>query len=147
MQTKWILAADSSRAKIFESLAPRADIREIENFDHPQGRASNRELNTDARPRFFGRGERGHTEDPQVDAVQHENELFSKMISDYLEQARVEHRYDRLCVIAPPKFLGLMRQNLSKETQKLIDEEIDKDLSKLDAREIETYLNAGDGKQ
>ena len=39
-----------------------------------------------------------------------------------------------------PKFLGMLRERLSEETRQMIFEEINEDLSALDAREIQTHL-------
>jgi len=45
--------------------------------------------------------------------------------------------------VAPPKFLGLLRHNLGKETAKRVAEEIDKDLSWFDVRKLEKYVVPG----
>lgn len=140
--TTWIVAADSSRARVFEIFDPGRRLREIEEFAHPGGRANNREINADADDRFFTHagGPGTHSSGQKVTPVEHENELFSKMLSRYLDKARVQHRYHKLYLIAPPGFLGLMRENLSKEVRKLTAEEINKDLSWLEARDIERFV-------
>jgi protein required for attachment to host cells len=142
MQTTWIVAADSSRARIFEMQGLQDPVREIEDFANPAGREQDRELSSDARGRYYGKGEgqQAHTAEPHVDEVEHQTELFSKRVGEYLDQARVEHRYDKLCLIAFPKFLGLLRQNLSKEARRLVEDEVPKDISKLEARDIEDYV-------
>jgi protein required for attachment to host cells len=119
--TTWIVAADASRARVFEITEPGRRLREVETFDHPEGRANNGEPRSEA-------------------PVEHGNELFSKTLARYLEKARGQHRYDKLYLIAPPEFLGLMRENLSKEVRKLTAEEINKDLSWFEARDIERYV-------
>jgi protein required for attachment to host cells len=142
MPTTWIVAADSSRARVFEIAEPERRLHPVEEFDHPQGRAHNRELTSGAQGRYLsqGGGPRAHSATRQVSAVDHENELFSKTLSRYLDKARSQHRYDKLYLIAPPEFLGLMRENLSKEVRRLTAEEINKDLSWFDARDIERYV-------
>jgi protein required for attachment to host cells len=75
-----------------------------------------------------------------MSAVEHQVELFAKRIGEHLEKARNEHRYDRLCLVAPPRFLGALRKELTREVQKLVAEELPKDLSALSARELEDYL-------
>jgi protein required for attachment to host cells len=45
-------------------------------------------------------------------------------------------------VIAFSKFLGMLRENMSKEAQQLVEDEIAKDISGLDEREIEAYIKA-----
>lgn len=151
MQTTWIVAADSSRARIFEVHGPQDHLREIEDFANPAGRSSDSEVSSGNLGRFGGKtggraapyqagGGRANTGEPDVGPVEHATDLFSKTVSNYLDKARTEHRYDKLCLIAFPKFLGLMRQNLSKEVRQLVEDEVSKDISGLEAREIEDYV-------
>jgi len=66
---------------------------------------------------------------------------FARRVGDYLEKARTDHRYDQLVVIAPPKFLGALRKEMGKEVEKLIADEVAKDLSLLSQRELEGYFS------
>ncbi len=143
MPKTWILAGDSSRVRIFEASSPKLHLQEIADFANPQGRGTNRDLRTDSYGHFSGTGERtpGKSAEPRVDPVMHEIEMFSKEIGKYLEKARAEHRYDKLRLIASPRFLGMIRQDLGKEAQKLVDEELVKDVSRLSVKEIEEYLH------
>ena len=139
----WILVADSSRAKIFETHGPGDLAREIEELPHPEGRAHNRDLRSDAQGRYYGKGERhqGHAATPQVLPTEHEAELFAKHLGDHLDKARTAHRYERLCIIAPPKFLGMLRNHLDKEVEKLIAATSAKDIAWLDARSIAEFIS------
>jgi protein required for attachment to host cells len=142
MDTTWIVVADSSRARIFELQEGEQHLREIEDFLNISGRADADDLRTDERGRFYGKGERNqaHTADPAVFPVEHENELFSRTITQYLDNARNQQRYTRLCLIAAPKFLGLLRNNLHKEVHKLIEEDLPKNISTFTRRQIEEYV-------
>jgi protein required for attachment to host cells len=144
MQTTWILAADSSRARIFEELDEAHHLKEIEDFSNAAGHTQQMDLLEDEpERRNFGKGGRGgsiHDGEPETDPVTHENEIFSKEISKFLNKACRERRYDKLCVIAPPKFLGLLRQNLNKETRKAVEKEIVNDVSRFDEKEIELFV-------
>ncbi|MGZ8290130.1 MAG: host attachment protein [Telluria sp.] len=141
MQTTWVIAADSSRARIFEMEKDNQHLREIEDMVNPEGRQDGREIQTDAAGRFsLGRGTQGHTSQPQSTPQQHDVELFSKQLGRYIDKACDEHRFDSLCVIAPPKFLGLIRENLSDQSRKAVQEEIPKDIAWFEEREIEDYL-------
>jgi protein required for attachment to host cells len=151
--TTWIVSGDSSRARILQ-VTGRNRLAEIQDFLNPKGRADDRELITDAHPRFSGHGGVGRpaarsTGGPASDrqetgAQEHEVEVFAKQIDRFLDKARIERRFDRLFVLAPPRFLGLIRKNLNKEVEKLVRDEIDKDLSWFDARDIDQFLK-GDG--
>jgi len=143
MQKTWVLAADASRARIFQ-MEGRNNIEEIEAFVHPEGRQKNRELRTDAVGQFSAKGspERGGDMIERTEPAEHEAELFSRALGNYLDKARTQHRYDQLCLIAPPKFLGMVRQNLSKDAQRMIDKEISKDISWFNPRDIENYIKS-----
>jgi protein required for attachment to host cells len=136
MTTTWIIAADSSRARILQVMDRDGRLAEVEDFVNPEGRAHDRDLLADAHPRFSGTSGPGSDRE-EMKATEHATELFVKHVSDYLDKARNAHRYDRLHLVAPPKFLGQLRKELGKEVQKLVTDELPKDLSWLDTREIE----------
>jgi len=141
MANTWIVAADSSRARVLQ-VAGRERLVELEDMINPGGRMDDRELTTDANPRF--RGSSGPASDrEETSAHEHETDLFAKRIGDYLDKARTQHRYDELVVVAPPKFLGLLRKKLGKEVEKLVVDEVPKDLSWFNARELERYFVKG----
>jgi protein required for attachment to host cells len=138
MANTWIVAADASRARVLQVAGPQRLV-EVDNLLNPDGRLEDREINTDARGRFSG----GHTGEDDVGAVEHRTELFAKRLGDYLDKARTEHRYDELVLVAPPKFLGMMRKSLGREVEKLVADEVPKDLSWFNARELESYFAKG----
>ncbi|MEN3292218.1 MAG: hypothetical protein V7642_1471 [Burkholderiales bacterium] len=141
MERTWIVAADSSRARIFEAEGAGNNFHEIQDFVNEAGRERHQDLRTDAKGRFYGKGERdqAHTAEPDIDAPVHETELFAKKVCEYLDKARVENKYDELFVVAFSKFLGLMRDSLSKETQKIIKREMTKDISSYDEKDIAAF--------
>jgi protein required for attachment to host cells len=143
MATTWIVAADSSRARILQ-VAGRQRLDEVESLFNPEGRMNDRELTTDANPRRHGPGGQSAPEEPS--AVEHTVEVFSRRIGDYLEKARTDHRFHQLVLVAPPKFLGLLRKELGKEVGKLVADELPKDLSWFNERELEHYCEKGSGR-
>ncbi len=143
MATTWIIAADSSRAKVLQVADREQKLLEVDDLVNPQGRLQDRELETDAEPRFNPTG--GPASDREAEgAVEHSVRTFAKEIGRYLEQARTQHRYDELVIVAPPKFLGAVRKELGKEVEKLVVDELPKDLSWFNTREIERYFESRD---
>jgi protein required for attachment to host cells len=142
MAKKWIVVADSSRARLFEVADKEKHLREIEDMVNPEGRATNRELESDAAGRYHGGGERmqGGSAGTTINAVDHQTEWFAKSVCEYLDKARAERRYDRLYIVAAPKFLGLLRENLTKEARNMVSEELSKEVSWLNEREVENYI-------
>jgi protein required for attachment to host cells len=139
MATTWILAADASRARILQVMDRERRLEEIEDLYNPGGRLHERDMTSDAEPRLRGTDGPGSDREAKG-AVDHEVETFAKAIGDYLDKARTSHRYDRLHLVAPPKFLGQLRKELGKEVGKLVTDEMPKDLSWLNARELEKRL-------
>ncbi|MEA3191848.1 MAG: hypothetical protein QOD26_181 [Betaproteobacteria bacterium] len=126
MANTWIVTADSARARILQVVDREHRLVEIDDLLNPEGHLHEGDLVTD-------------TEEPSG-AVDHSVDLFSKRVGDYLEKARTEHRYDKLVLVAPPKFLGRLRKQLGKEVEKLVCQELDKDLFRANARELERYF-------
>ena len=112
--TTWVVVADGSRARIFETPGLKLDLREIEdlvNVVPSGGKLSEKD-----------------------------REKFARTVADYIEQGRLHQRYQRLRFAVEPKFLGMLHAHLSEETRRLTFEEINEDLSALNAREIEAHL-------
>lgn len=126
MAITWIVAADSARARVLQVADREKRLAEIDDLLNPQGQLHEGDLVTD-------------TSEP-TDALEHSTDQFSKRVGEYLEKARTEHRFDRLYLAAPPKFLGKLRKNLGKEVEKLVTDELDKDLYRANARELERYF-------
>jgi len=146
MATTWIIAADESRARVLQVLDREQRLAEIDDLVNPAGRAQDRELQTDAEPRFNGSQGGPASDSERQGAVEHSARTFAKEVGRYLDKARNEHRYDQLVLVAPPKFLGALRKELHKEVEKLVTEELPKDLSWFNAREIERYFAKGSGR-
>jgi protein required for attachment to host cells len=141
MATTWIVAADESRARVLQVARPERRLEEIESMLNPEGRLPDREMQSDAEPRFSGRAGGGPASDRETQgAGEHSAQTFAREVGRYLEKARVEHRFDELVLVAPPKFLGALRKALDKEVEKLVARELPKDLSWFSARDLESYF-------
>jgi len=127
--TTWIIAADSSRARVLQVADREHKLLEVAD------------LQTDSEPRFNGRTGGPSSDRETTGAVEHSVEVFAREIGQYLEKARNQHRFDRLHLVAPPKFLGALRKELGKEVEKLVAQEVPKDLSWFSTRELERYLD------
>jgi protein required for attachment to host cells len=141
MATTWIVAADESRARVLQVTGQRERLTEIDDLSNPEGRAQNRELQTDAEPRFHGHA--GPASDREAQGpVEHAVRTFAREVGRYLDKARLDRRYDELVLVAPPKFLGALRKELGKEVEKLVADELPKDLSWFNARDLERYFSS-----
>jgi protein required for attachment to host cells len=139
MPTLWTVVADAARCRVLEMPHPGKGVREVQDLVNPEGRMHDRELRTAGEGRFYGKGERdqAHTNAPQESASEHAERVFARAVADLVGKARAESRFDALCLVAAPHFLGALRQSLDPATTKLIVRSIDKDLVSESAEAIE----------
>lgn len=142
---QWIVVANSSLAEIYAGNSK--DLRSIHYFDFPDGRLRSGEVLAD-RPghghESVGPGRFSMT--TQTDVHLHEIQIFAHQIIDALKKAKAENAFDRLIIIAPPQFLGELRQLMPDNIKKCIHKEFNKDISPdLNAKQrlesVRYYLN------
>lgn len=136
----WIVVANSSHAKIFNSLKfPK--IEEITSLDHPESRLHNQDLEGRKPGRSFqSGGTTRHAYQPETEPKAVEIEKFAKILSRYISEAHRKGDFSRLFIMASPSFLGLLRRHIDVSTQKSIVGEIAKDMVERDHAEIEQQL-------
>ena len=143
MSFTWVIVADKSRARIFETERLGAELHERETLAHPASRLHEQELTSDLPGRAFDSSGQGrHAMGNEVEPKEHEAEAFAKQIADLVDKARTENRIDQLVVIAAPTMLGLLRNTFSDEAKKLVDAELDKDLTQHSVADIQAHLAA-----
>lgn len=141
MEKTWILVADSSRARIFTAKTPTSPLNEIQTLTHPEGRLHARDLTTDLPGREAGNPDHSHHGlSIRTDPKKQEAIIFARHISQQLDEARKNHSFDQLIIIAEPAFLGLLREHMSSTTAKLITLELNKNLSKQNPDIIRQHL-------
>lgn len=137
MAGRLVVVAESSRARIYSAPGAHGLLSEIEDLAHPEGRLRVRDLTTDAPGRALDRGGGGrHSMDPSLDAKQHEAAVFARRIAELIEHARLHHDVGEIILVAPPRFLGLLRQSLGESARCLVVREIGKNLVRHDARQL-----------
>ena len=136
MKTR-IVVADNSRARIFSSNIRFSELSEEEDFVHNSAHLLNQELVADA----AGKSVDQHGSlDPASSAKQHELETFAKSLARHLKELHNNDHYETLVLVAPPKFLGLLRGELHSPLDKLVSKTIDKDLTQSNIDELIVYL-------
>ncbi len=138
----WVLVADGSRARLFQAEGARGGLKELDTWVHPESRLKEQELITDAPGQDRDRGGAGrHGFNEHQSAHDHEIESFAREIAHNLAVALNEDRFGRLLVCAPPRFLGLLREQLPAGVKQRIHHEIGKDLTGIrDLRDLRKRL-------
>lgn len=143
MNAIWIVVAESARAKIFSRARVGGTLREIAALSHPESRLHDTALTSDGPGRSFDSyGEGRHGMEQASDPQHREAQAFAREIARHLDHGRNERSYDALVLIAPPKFLGLLRATLDKPARELVLAEINKNLVEADLETVEHQISA-----
>ena len=134
----WVLVADGARARIIRKLAANVKTEgQVEdlvfNADHKQLH----ELMSDRPGRSFAsQGARRSAMEYHSDPVREQEEEFAATLVRRLVLHHTAGKFDALAIVAEPRMLGLIRQNLPESISDLIAGEAAKDLTKLPGRKL-----------
>jgi len=142
--TSWILVSDASRAKLYSTELRADDWSHVKSFEHPEGQEMSREIEATSPP---GRAQQGQAQggrrtalEPRTWPKEAEAERFAQQLATYLEEAIAKRQFDDLVLVAPPRFLGKLNGALGRQAAKHVRATVDKDLSILDAAELQQRL-------
>ena len=130
----WALVCDASRARVFGFGKIVEPWTLVEDLSNPVGRARTSSLVEDKA------GHMGPGSQPRSDPTSVEEERFARRLGELLECGFDEHQYGNLVLVAPPRFLGLLRGSLSAPVARRVTASVDKDLTRCDARELRDRL-------
>lgn len=144
-QVTWILAANATGAKLYETDAVKVGSKElklIDEFSHQENREKISDLVSDKPghyPSDFGKGPTSYAN--RTDPKEVEAERFAHVLATKLDKGRVDHLYHNLVVIAPSKFHGLLSEKCSRDVLNLIRHNVQKDYTKITQRELQAHLS------
>ncbi len=141
----WLLVACRSGAFIYQRGSAVGPLSLVSHIDHPEGRLRDRDADTDSPGRSFDRGyfsQARHSMEPHEHPTEHAAAQFARSLADELAHARMEGRYQRLVVVAEPKFLGRVLGALDEPTRKLLAVQVPRDLVHLAPRDLEAQIAA-----
>lgn len=141
MKKRWLLVAESARARIYSQVVGDDSLGEVEDLTHPESRLHDRDLVSDGPGRAFDSAGQGrHAMEPGVHMHQHEAQVFARRIATHLQSACAEGAFDELVIAAPPKFLGLLREQLSPTIRSRLTNTIHKNLIRSTPAELARHL-------
>jgi protein required for attachment to host cells len=137
----WVLVADRTRARLLHALPKDLGASPtLAAFVHEAGRLQRRERESDIPGRIFHPGGARSLVEPHEDIEHRESRKFAAKICDYLDQACLEGRFDRLIVVAPPDFLGVLRDEWPEKVRARIVCELGKELAGLTDPQLQARL-------
>lgn len=137
----WVIVASAARARIFETAGRRMPLRELSDLINPEDRLHPRDLKSDKPGRAFDTlGGQRHAMQTPVEPKEQTAIRFAKQVVETLESGINEGRFDTLCLVAPPHFLGLVREHMSDALSRAIAGDVVKDLTKEEIASIEEHV-------
>ncbi|MES2883736.1 MAG: host attachment protein [Pseudomonadota bacterium] len=141
----WVLIADSSRARLYSVPQRGKPWTLVNEYSHSESRVSQGGLTTDQPGRShgsgIGKGARSAMESkssPKEVEVAH----FVHELVEVLHHGHGQQAYERIVLVAPPHFLGLLRKGLNNTVSKLVGASVDKDYLHLPEPEMQAHLDA-----
>ena len=120
MQASWVVVADRNRATVFSVPRGLARLRQLAELHY-----SPMPMNGDA----GGPCDRDiQASDPMPDSVEHQARGFATQVALYVEEARLDQRFDELILVAGPTFLSYLRESLGQSVRDALVAEIPKNL-------------------
>lgn len=137
----WILVADGARARLFETASPDDALTEVACFANPAGRSPGRGFTTGRAPTVNESvGAARHAIEPHTTLREKTTDRFARTISVELERGRNAHRYARLVLVAPPRFLGALHGAFPKPLRDSVVAEIKRNVTALHAADIRAHI-------
>lgn len=141
MENTWMLVCDAGRARIFSFENRDDDWQTVEEIENERGRARTSEIVTDrvGRVRQSGTGVKPGME-ATTDPADTEETKFVHQLGRHLQRGFDGNLFGRLVLVAPPRFLGKLRKELSDPVTRSVAKSIDKDYSQLKEHELRDVL-------
>lgn len=141
---RWLVAADSSRARICALDAYSNIDREIEDFVQTASRLRGADLSSDRQGRSFdSAGEGRHAMEAKQAARVGPVQEFARILAERLERGCRGGEFNELLIAAPPRFLGMIRKELGAETAARVTLEIPKNLVRADSQGLRKAVLSG----
>ena len=145
MPLTWVVVADASRARFLHFKGHVSGLEEIHDMVNPEGRLRNQDLVTD---KHGTTSDRKGVGTPQMgdnaEAAHQVEKAFAQEVAKALGKMSREAGVKALHIAAPPRFLGDLRKSLDKNTNSLVKNEINKDISAMSLDEIKRQLDKAD---
>lgn len=132
-----IIVADAARARIFKTGEKLTGMTEIEDRIHPESRLRNGELGADTPVRSAN--QKGSLQ-PRTFPKDHEEQSFAKELGKHLKTLHNQLHYEELILIASPRFLGMLRNELDTTIDRLVSRTINKELLQASIDELIEYI-------
>ena len=137
----YVIVADSSKARFLTTDSIDQPLKDHMDFIHSESRLREQDLvagdgGSASDSGGYGKHSMGH----EKSAHEQQSKIFARELSNEIEKIQHGGGISRIYLVAPPKFLGLLRASLDKNCTDLVAEEINKDLVDHTIDDIRAHL-------
>lgn len=142
MKTNYILVCNASRASIYATNETRLkkNLQLIIELEHKESRKKRLDLVTDRSGHYQTEHKSRGAYKDHVDPKEYEAEQFAKQLTDQLEKYYYKQAFDKLVIITPPHFFGLLEKHFSQHIIQTISQVIQKDYTLSTAPDLRKIL-------
>jgi protein required for attachment to host cells len=141
MAKNLVIVADQAIARVYSLATPRSRLKELATIDHSAGRLRNQGFEADRPGRSFQTsGKKRHALQRKIDPRTQHAMMFARSLAAQVEKMRLRGEVERLILVAPPKFLGLLRDALGTESRRLLQGQFLLNLTGMKAADIRARL-------
>jgi protein required for attachment to host cells len=137
---EWVVVCDGAKALLLENAGDSMFLylKTREVFEQPD--LPDREISADKPGRAFQSVGNTRSSMEQVNRHDQEEERFLASLAARLDKAVLAGDAPSIIIVAPPRAIGILRQNFTQHVRQAIKAEIEKDLIKMPVYEIERHL-------
>lgn len=142
MATTWILVANACQAKFYANTGPKKGLKLIKDLKHPESREKASDLVSDRPGQMHSPGNGHRASQPKTDPKTNEARHFAQELARELNHGRASGQVERLILVAPPAFMGLLNEKLDGTTASLVSDRFEKDYTKSSDKELAGHLES-----
>ncbi len=139
MENTWVLVANGSEARVFGLTKRSEGLKLLSEHLHPASRMKGEQLASDRPGTYVGDTKSmgsGSSYTEATDPKDYEIDRFAHELADTLNSGRNANSYEKLVIVAPPGFRGLLNKHMCDQVKKRVSRQIDKDYTKVNDREL-----------
>ncbi len=137
-----IIVANASEARYYETTHVGQNMKLIKTLSHPESREKGVDLTSDRPGRYHSRTADGHgAYENRTPPKEVEAEHFAHEIAHMINEAVAAHQFDKLIVIAPPHFHGLLDKYFNAHVLAKMAHRIEKDYTKTPEKKLLAFLS------
>lgn len=139
-RTTRVLVAHDAGARTFDHKGPGKGLVQLSEVEFEDGRRHAGELDADRAGRSSDRSGHGHAFETHDNTRHHAVGLFAKQLAHDLSRDFHLGAFDQLILVAPPRFLGILRDALDAKLQRALLGTVCKDLPRANSDELCKHL-------